>query len=77
MLKKTEEIKTMFATIVVEQQQVEKPKKEETANLNTATNFNSIKSVRKEPVDDAYRQIFLKTLKPRRDNRENKENRPA
>jgi hypothetical protein len=41
-------------------------------NTNTSINFNSLKSVKKEVVEDAYRQIFMKTLKPRKD----KENRP-
>jgi hypothetical protein len=66
MLKKTEEIKNMFATIVVEKHQGERPgsKKEELLNTNGSINF-SFKSVRKEPVEDAYRNIFMKTLRPR------------
>lgn len=66
----------MFATIVVEKHTpapVPAVRKEDMGNTNTSINFNSIKSVKKEPVEDAYRQIFMKTLKPRRDN--NKENR--
>lgn len=70
MLKKTEEIKSMFAAIVIEKNQAEKPEKnhrrEELNNTNNTINFNSIKSVRKEPVEDAYRQIFMKTLKPKK-----------
>lgn len=73
MLKKTEEIKSMFATIVVEKHTPpsNNPRREEMGNTNTSINFNSLKSVKKEPVEDAYRQIFMKTLKPRRE----KENR--
>jgi hypothetical protein len=71
MLKKTEEIKNMFATIVVEKHQTERQvsKKEEFITTNGSINFNSIKSVKKEPVEDAYRQIFMKTLRPRKENR--------
>lgn len=64
MLKKTEEIKSMFATIVIEKNQADRPqRKEELNNTSGTINFNSLKSVRKEPVEDAYRQIFMKTLK--------------
>lgn len=42
----------MFATIVVEKHQGEKQtiKKEELMNTNGSINFNSYKSVKKEPV---------------------------
>jgi hypothetical protein len=48
MLKKTEEIKSMFATIVVEKHTPAPPvRKEEMGNTNASINFNSLKSVRK------------------------------
>ena len=30
---------------------------------NNTVNFNALKSIRKEQTDEAYRSIFLKTLK--------------
>lgn len=73
MMKKTEEIKNMFATIVVEKHAPPQP---QMANTVASINFNSLKSVKKEPVDDAYRQIFMKTLKPRKEQKENRPLRP-
>ncbi len=50
MLKKTEEIKSMFATIVVEKYQGDNKlnvKKEDFLNTNASINLGTLKSVRK------------------------------
>lgn len=66
----------MFATIVIEKNQNErydKPVKREELNPisnNSPLNFTSNKSNRKEPVEDAYRQLFMKTLKPKKENKQ-------
>ena len=78
MIKKTEEIKSMFATIVIEKNQNDRSdkvaKREELNpinNNNNPLNFTSTtKSTRKEPVEDAYRQLFMKTLKPKKENKQ-------
>ena len=80
---KMEEIKSMFAAIVLEKAQAERNvekaergfekggerRREELSNANTV-NFNTSKSAgRKESVDDAYRQMFMKTLHRKKENK--------
>ena len=60
-----EEIKSMFATIVVEKNNEAQPRKEELPIPNHPVVMT--KNGKKE-VEDAYRSIFMKTLKPRKEN---------
>lgn len=66
-MKKTEEIKDMFAVIVIDKNNTDlkqpKGKNENMMMANNTVNFNAMKSIRKEQTDEAYRSIFLKTLK--------------
>jgi hypothetical protein len=69
MMKKTEEIKNMFTAIVIDKNNGEgkeqhlKVKNENFPNASNTININNFKSARKEQTDEAYRTIFLKTLK--------------
>ena len=70
MLRKTEEIKNMFAAIVVDKNEAkenQKPKGEGAPSHSTVPGCLG-KGTRKEQAEDAYRSIFMKTLKPRKEN---------
>jgi len=57
----------MFAAIVIEKNNVElKEQKGKTDNMsigNNTVNFNNLKLAKKEQTDEAYRSLFMKTLK--------------
>lgn len=59
----------MFTAIVIDKnngdgkEQHLKVKSENIPNANNTINSNNFKSVRKEQTDEAYRTLFLKTLK--------------
>ncbi len=66
MMKKTEEIKGMFAAIVIDKNNTDLKQlkgKSENIMANNIVNVNTLKSIKKEQTDEAYRSIFLKTLK--------------
>ena len=63
MLRKTEEIKNLFAAIVADKGNCGR-QKGEAVNQSTAPNLQ--KGGKKEQAEDAYRSIFMKTLKARK-----------
>ena len=62
----------MFAAIVIDKNNTDlkqlKGKAENMMMANNTMNFNALKSIRKEQTDEAYRSIFLKTLKGKKQN---------
>jgi len=66
MLRKTEEIRHVLAAIVVEKNEGRGRQEGEAARLSHGTAPASLKSNKKEQAEDAYRSIFMKTLKARK-----------
>lgn len=57
----------MFAAIVVDKNNTDlKQQKGKIDNMmltNNTVNFNALKSIKKQQTDEAYRSIFMKTLR--------------
>ena len=64
MLRKTEEIKGILTAIVTEKEGRERQREAGPVSHGTAPT----KGNRKEHAEDAYRSIFMKTLKARKEN---------